>query len=429
MAGEERRKLYVLTTNAFLLALCLLLLNDFVLKPWLGNWLTGKLSDFAGLFVFPLFWSALFPRFRRAVYLLTAASFVLWKSAYSQPPLDLWNGLGLLPLGRIVDASDLLALLVLPVSFLHFGRAERRPPRRLAPYLVAAVSVFAFTATSYRTQFPYDNKYPFQMSRTELTRRVFNLGRLNKEYRENYRARPCGFAGGTLDGLEVNIPSEFCFHHISATVGIGEENGQGFIALKEMGHQCPEEGDDKAKLLSIFEKDFIGRLGQSSPAFPADELPEVPPARSDQPGALYLVAFGETPGVNMKDVASDLSRALGTKVRVLPSLTPSEAAGTSPAPAIRPQAEQLVAHMRAVQRKLADDPRVVLIGVTQDFYAQSGSEPYPSHYVEAGRLGVVSLDALNPKTFCEPEDVELLRSRLRKVLASLYHESPAPPAR
>ena len=425
MADEERRKLYVLTTNAFVLSLCLLLLNDFVLKPRFGNWLTGKLSDFAGLFVFPLFWSALFPRFRRAVYLLTAATFVLWKSAYSQPLVDLWNGLGVLPLGRTADASDLMALLVLPVSFLYFGRAERRPLRRLAPYLVAAVSVFAFTATSYRTRLPYDNKYPLQMSRTELTRRVFNLSHSGA----GYSVTPCGFEGVTPDKLEVTIPSKFCFDSVSATVGIGEEGGRGFVALKEMQHECPEGGDDKAALRSIFEKEFIDRLGQTPAAFPADELPETPPARSDRPGRLYLVALGELPGVSMKDLAERLSHALGSNVRVLPDLPLGEAEHDPRFPRSRPQAELLVEHMRAEQRRLADDPRVVLIGVTRDFSARGAGGPYPSHYVEAGRFAVVSLDGLDPKTFCEPPDDELRLSRLRKVLAWLYYSSPAPPAR
>ncbi|MCP4580716.1 MAG: hypothetical protein GY839_03815 [candidate division Zixibacteria bacterium] len=39
----------------FLLALALLLLNDHLLKAAYPGWLTGKLSDFAGLFVMAVF--------------------------------------------------------------------------------------------------------------------------------------------------------------------------------------------------------------------------------------------------------------------------------------------------------------------------------------------------------------------------------------
>ena len=65
-----RMNLSILASPGFL-ALSLLIVNDFVLKPLLNNPLSGKLSDFAGLFVFPLFWVALFPRLRNSIYLFT----------------------------------------------------------------------------------------------------------------------------------------------------------------------------------------------------------------------------------------------------------------------------------------------------------------------------------------------------------------------
>ena len=45
----------MLTSPGFVVGLSLLLLNDLFLKARFHNPLTGKLSDFAGLFVFPLF--------------------------------------------------------------------------------------------------------------------------------------------------------------------------------------------------------------------------------------------------------------------------------------------------------------------------------------------------------------------------------------
>lgn len=62
------RKLEFFTSFWFLLALTLLLLNDFVLKETFANWFTGKLSDFAGLFVFPLFWITLFPNRKQLIF-------------------------------------------------------------------------------------------------------------------------------------------------------------------------------------------------------------------------------------------------------------------------------------------------------------------------------------------------------------------------
>ena len=82
------RRLDALLAPPALGALALLLLNDFVLKPAFHNALTGKLSDFAGLFLFAVFWIAVFPRHRGLVVLATAAGFVFWKSPAAQPLID-----------------------------------------------------------------------------------------------------------------------------------------------------------------------------------------------------------------------------------------------------------------------------------------------------------------------------------------------------
>jgi len=49
------RRPYILVSSGFLAGLSVLLVNDFVLKQIFHNWLTGKLSDLAGLFIFPMF--------------------------------------------------------------------------------------------------------------------------------------------------------------------------------------------------------------------------------------------------------------------------------------------------------------------------------------------------------------------------------------
>src|SRR6185369_1060873 len=74
----------ILTSPIFASALAVLLLNDFLLKPVFHNWITGKLSDFAGVFVFSLFFAALFPHWKRSVYLFTILGFGFWKSPYSE---------------------------------------------------------------------------------------------------------------------------------------------------------------------------------------------------------------------------------------------------------------------------------------------------------------------------------------------------------
>lgn len=177
-----KRDLNLLTSPGFAAGLLLLVANDFLLKPVFHNAVTGKLSDFAGLFVFPLFWSALAPRLRRGIYALTALGFVCWKSAYAQPLIDGWNSLGVLRVNRVVDSTDLLALVALPASFAYLRRrvaAEGRPSRPLAPRRALAcaavlLSVFAFAATSRvgDHMISEDREYEFGVSKEELLRRV-----------------------------------------------------------------------------------------------------------------------------------------------------------------------------------------------------------------------------------------------------------------
>ena len=177
-----KRDLNLLTSPGFAAGLLLLLANDFLLKPFFHNAATGKLSDFAGLFVFPLFWSALAPRLRREIYALTALGFVCWKSVYAQPLIDGWNSLGVLRVGRVVDSTDLAALVALLASFAYLRRraaAERRPswpvaPRRAAACAVLLLSVFAFAATSRAGDhmISEDREYEFGVSREELIERL-----------------------------------------------------------------------------------------------------------------------------------------------------------------------------------------------------------------------------------------------------------------
>ena len=158
--GGRDGLLFLSTSPPFLLAVALLLLNDWVLKDAFGNWATGKLSDVAGLFAFALFWSALLPRYRRATVSLTAVAFLIWKSPLSTDALAAWNAIGIWPLRRVVDYTDWLALAALYPAFRVLDRvaapsdrpavSPRTPPirQRVAAVATAVVAMAAFMATS-----------------------------------------------------------------------------------------------------------------------------------------------------------------------------------------------------------------------------------------------------------------------------------------
>lgn len=159
----------LLASPGFLLGLTLLLLNDWCWKPVFHNWITGKLSDFAGLFIFPLFWMAFFPKRKQRIVALTAGLFIFWKMPLSQAPLDAWNALGIWPLARTVDPTDLWALLMAPLSIGYASSAVAWAVPRWAPLTLA---VLAFAATSYLAVEEYNKSYEFNCSESTLRQRI-----------------------------------------------------------------------------------------------------------------------------------------------------------------------------------------------------------------------------------------------------------------
>jgi len=269
----DTKNLNILVSPGFLLGLGLLLLNDFLFKHLFHGWLTGKLSDFSGLFIFPLFWTALFPRFKRTIYLTTATLFIFWKSEYSQSLIDLCSQWLFLPIARTVDLSDLLALSVLPVSYVY-SRVRRdvpsyrlAPSHRLAPYFIGCVSLFAFTATQLIRVVRYsETEYAFTESKNELVTKTEHIDKGDDSFmfRAGYPHKP---SENPTNKFYVLIKPDFC-GEAEATVTVENKNAGCVMTLKEIsyGDDCPEHRDDKEKLLAIFEKDFINKVRNREPS-------------------------------------------------------------------------------------------------------------------------------------------------------------------
>lgn len=164
-----KNRFRLLASPGFLWGLAILLLNDWYLKPVFHNWVTGKLSDFAGLFIFPLFWMAFFPAKKHLIGLLTAVLFIFWKIPASQPLLDTWNALGIWPLARTTDAGDLWALAMIPLSVGYASKAGAWAIPRWAPLTLA---VLAFAATSFVAIETYNKTYEFNCSLSTLRQRM-----------------------------------------------------------------------------------------------------------------------------------------------------------------------------------------------------------------------------------------------------------------
>ena len=117
-------RLEELPSPAFIASLALLVLNDFVLKPVFHNALTGKLSDFAGLFALTLFVATLCPSYRRVAGWAIAAAFTFWKTSYAESLIEAWNAVAPFAVGRTVDLTDLVALSMIALAVWAAPRVE-----------------------------------------------------------------------------------------------------------------------------------------------------------------------------------------------------------------------------------------------------------------------------------------------------------------
>jgi hypothetical protein len=250
IAGMDRAA-RILISAGFIAGLVLLLINDFVLKQAYPGVVTGKLSDFAGLFIFPMFFAAFWPRRSREICLATALAFVWWKSPWSQPAIDGWNALPLWDVARVVDWADLVALAVLPFSYLYL-RALRRArtldkrSRRLSAALAVAAG-FAFVATS---------QMPDRYSYEGVSGAQFSVASEGRTFEEALDATGLWHRGS---GASISIEmegrcAEATFDHVDR---VADESFQ--IELTSFEDSCGEgRGADRERL--AFESQVVARL-------------------------------------------------------------------------------------------------------------------------------------------------------------------------
>lgn len=263
---NRSQRLDLLTTPAFLLALAVLLLNDWVGKAEYGNWLTGKLSDFAGLFVFPIFWTAIFPKHKRLVFIAVAAFFIFWKSPFCQFLIDGWSSLGMWQIGRVVDYSDLLALSMLPLAFKFCNRSLPDSPLKINPVFPLAISVFAFAATSRAEGIvTYDKPYLLEMSKND-----FKKG-LQKLVKEDFSNSYSGFSDSNPDTITLRIETEACPRVPRYDLMITVLNDSSIVVSMLNCETICDDEDDRIKMRQAFEIGVIHKIknSKSLPASPS----------------------------------------------------------------------------------------------------------------------------------------------------------------
>jgi hypothetical protein len=142
-------------------ALCVLVLNDHWLKhaALLPGWLTGKLSDFAGLIVAPLALGALIGARRGAARLgsfaLVVVPFVAIKTspAVAREVEQLTRVVGL-DWRLWADWTDLVALVILPLAWRLQETSTRRTSRGRASWLLERLGAIGAAASCLATSVP-----------------------------------------------------------------------------------------------------------------------------------------------------------------------------------------------------------------------------------------------------------------------------------
>lgn len=256
---------------AFLCALALLIANDAWFKTLFHNALTGKLSDFAGVFAFAYFWATLIGRREALVHVAVGIAFAWWKSAWSQPAIDAWNALGVWPVARVADLSDLMALAMLPLSWwrVRAPRAHSRDATRIeamagptaaAKWAVAAVAVCAFTATS---------KAPNDLAIEADYLTAYSAERIREILRKD-DDRMSAFG----EGMRIDIAIENC-DGANASFSAHAYGAQTLLRLHSADGKCDEGDFDRdavlaavdAKLAATFAahrvKTGVGRVGEA----------------------------------------------------------------------------------------------------------------------------------------------------------------------
>ena len=245
----------------FAIAISVLLLNDHVLKFKFPGVVTGKLSDVAGLFAVGMFVATMFPAQAKRICTLVALVFVVWKSPASETCISLWNELFSHQIARVVDATDLIALAVLPIG-VRYRIAPGKASERLLTLCLCVSALFAFAGTSvarYRMDVPKQSTLRHITITSSLTDTVRVLTR-------------CGFTVRQLESEEsagqqrVMIASSMRMgtgtsKTVHAWASVYEIEGKSVFAFERIEIWRPDIYVDEARVLTTLESRIRGCLG------------------------------------------------------------------------------------------------------------------------------------------------------------------------
>lgn len=175
---KAKINLSLFTANYFILSLFLLLLNDFYLKYEFHNFITGKLSDFACLFIFPYFISVFFSNRTKEIYIFTFMFFIFWKLEISEQFIKFISHITDFAFHRTVDLTDLIALSILPISYHYFHKKneeqkENKNNNFALNSLIGVITIYSFLADTnprqeVKVKIKSEKEFTIQISKKQI---------------------------------------------------------------------------------------------------------------------------------------------------------------------------------------------------------------------------------------------------------------------
>ena len=144
----ERR--HLLLNYIFIVCLIILVLNDHIFKWEFSNWFTGKLSDLVGMIILPMLITFFSPKSVKFNLFLSAVLFMFWKSSLSTSAIDFYNKYALIKTSRVIDYTDYIALLMLPLAYALIKNIQTKSayiiPIKLNAAFILVPTVFILMA-------------------------------------------------------------------------------------------------------------------------------------------------------------------------------------------------------------------------------------------------------------------------------------------
>ena len=198
----------------------------------------------------------------------------------------------------------------------------------------------------------------------------------------------------------------------------GDEKAHYGLALAYLATGDKRSANDQYTILQTLDPNCAARLLQRAPSLQAQELAKE---------RIYFVPLGDFSSPALTELITYYKRKSGISIVSLPAL-PLESA-TFDTRRHQFIAEDLVDLIKRRYPKLARDPKVTVIGLTEkDIYIRETNWQFAFSYRVDGRFAVVSNARMNPVNFGEPANAELLYSRVRKMIMKniglLYYQLP-----